>query len=179
MADKEVKTEEKGGKTSLVMVAIIVLLVLMFAVFTGGFIYTISLINKTAANTEANNKDKIVEYTLEDITIYSLTDSIKANLLKTQVDSKEHMALITINIGLNKGTTKAEKKEYESIALLIPSNEVIIRDAIISILKNKTYAEMEKPNSKEVLKEEILTTLQELFSTNVIVDVYFGEYFYQ
>lgn len=176
---KEIKTVEKNGKPSTVMIAIIVLLLLMFAVFTCGFIYTISLINKTAANAEVNNKDTLVEYTLEDITIYSLTDSIKANLLKTSVDSEEHMALLTVNIALNMGTTKEEKKAYEKMVALLYSNEVVIRDAVISILKNKTYAELEKPNSKEVVKDEILTTLQELFSTNVIVDVYFGEYYYQ
>lgn len=155
------------------IIAIIAILVVMLIGLTGGFIYMITLINKTTA-TQVEKKDEVIEYKLEDIQVFALTDSIKANLLPTSADSKEHMAMITISLGLN-----SKEKDYKNLSTMVTEKEVIIRDSIIKILRNKTYEDLNKADAQSSLRAEILSCLQELFGTNTIVDVYFGEFYKQ
>jgi flagellar basal body-associated protein FliL len=155
------------------IVAIIVILIVMLLALTVGFVYMITLINKTSAGNTQTTK-VMAEYKLEDVAVFALKDSIKANLLPTSSDSKDHMAMITISIGLN-----TKEKDYKTLSPMLTEKEVIIRDAILKILRNKTYEELNKADAQSMLRAEILNCLQELFNSNTIVDVYFGEFYKQ
>lgn len=164
------------NKSKMGMVIIVVILVLMFIVFTGGFIYTITLLNSAKAANGNPPKQEVAEYSLTDTVNIDIADSITVNLLPSSGDSKKHVAIVRLQLVLN-----AKDKDYKKLKLdsLVVANEVAIRDSIIGILRNKTYDELEKPDSSAVLKQEILGSLQEFFGTNAIVDVYLAEYNYQ
>lgn len=172
-------------KNKVGMIAIIVILIVMFSAITGAFVYTINLLNKTKAAVETTatidgkqmqDKEDVVEYTLTDVEYYSLPDSITANLLSDKADSKLHMAIVSVSIGLNQ-----KDKDYKKMKLLemITAKKVVINDTVIKILQKKTYEELKKPDSAVALGEEILGTLQELFGTNAIVEVRFDKFTYQ
>lgn len=171
------------------MIAIIAILILMFTVITVAFVYTINLLNKTKAAVETTSTlgtsttdntqetvEEVVEYSLNDVEYYSVPDSITANLLSDKADSKLHMAIVNVSIGLNK-----KDKDYKKMKLLemITAKKVVINDTVIKILQKKTYEELKKPDSAVALGEEILGVLQELFGTNAIVEVRFDKFTYQ
>lgn len=164
------------NKNKIGIIAIIVVLVLMFIVFTGGFLYTISLLNKTKAATENTQVQEVEpEYELKDVVKIPIPDSITVNLLPGK-DNKKHIAVVKVQIGLN-----SKDKEFKKLKLetLVTENITVIRDSIIGILRNKTYEELEKPDSIAMLKQEILSSLQEMFGTNAIVEVFFDEFNHQ
>lgn len=167
---------ENENKNKMGMIVIIIILVVMFAVFTGGFIYTITLLNSTKAANGDNVKKEVAEYKLEDVKNVDIAESITVNLLPSANDTKKHMAIIKLQVCLN-----SKDKDYKKLKLetLIPTNEIAMRDIVIGILRNKTYEELEKPDSTAILKQEILGSFQEFFGTNAIVDVLVAEFNYQ
>lgn len=167
---------ENENKNKMGMIVIIIILVLMFAVFTGGFIYTITLLNSAKATNGSNVKKEVAEYKLEDVKKVNIAESITVNLLPSANDTKKHMAIIKLQVCLN-----SKDKDYKKLKLetLVTENEIAMRDIVIGILRNKTYEELEKPDSTAVLKQEILGSFQEFFGTNAIVDVLVAEFNYQ
>lgn len=161
-------------KNKIGMIAIIVLLVVMFLVLGVGFVYTINLINKTKQPVVEIVQTEDQSYSAAEVDLVNLSTSIVANLLPDATDSKEHIAMVEISIGLYPGDKKDKdaKKEYEKIKPMLTEKEAIIRHYILQILKNKTYKEMKKPDCQSQLSQEILTCLQDLFKTNVIVEIY-------
>jgi len=164
------------NKSKIGMIVIVIILVLMFVVFTGGFIYTITLLNSAKAANGNVSKQEVAEYSLTDIVNINIADSITVNLLPAVNDTKKHMAIVRVQLCLN-----SKDKDYKKLKLdsLVTSNEIAIRDLIIGILRNKTYDELEKPDSTAVLKQEILDSIQEFFGTNAIVQVNLAEFNYQ
>ncbi len=164
------------NKSKLGMIVIVIILVLMFVVFTGGFIYTINLLNNAKAANGNVSKQEVAEYSLTDVININVADSITVNLLPAANDTKKHMAIVRVQLCLN-----SKDKDYKKLKLdsLVTGNEIAIRDLIIGILRNKTYDELEKPDSTAVLKQEILDSLQEFFGTNAIVQVNLAEFNYQ
>jgi flagellar basal body-associated protein FliL len=51
----------------------------------------------------------------------------------------------------------------------------IVRDAIITVLRQKTPGEINQENGMEMLKEDIINHLNEVFETEAFVNVYFEE----
>jgi len=164
------------NKSKIGMIVIVIILVLMFVVFTGGFIYTINLLNNAKAANGNVSKQEVAEYSLTDVVNINVADSITVNLLPAANDTKKHMAILRVQLCLN-----SKDKDYKKLKLdsLVTGNEIAIRDLIIGILRNKTYDELEKPDSTAVLKQEILDSLQEFFGTNAIVQVNLAEFNYQ
>ncbi len=51
----------------------------------------------------------------------------------------------------------------------------IVRDAIITVLRNKTPGEINQEDGMQELKEDIINHLNEVFETEAFVNVYFEE----
>lgn len=166
-------SKNKMGMTLIIL--LLVVLLVLFAVGFGflGFLY--KAMNKTNDATDTNI---VVQQTvpIEDITVFPLGETIITNLLKGP-DQKEHVIKISVNLGIN--TSKETSKEAENLISNLELQKTIIKDTIIDICRNKTYEEMEMTNAKTVVKDEILASLQEIFATNLIVDVYIDDFFTQ
>jgi flagellar FliL protein len=65
--------------------------------------------------------------------------------------SGDHYLRVQVALGMRKEMTEEEAKEHTAP----------MRDAILSILSNKTLAQVDKPKDREALKEEIKTKVNE------------------
>lgn len=167
--------ESGEGKNKIGVIIIIAILIVMLIVFSLAFVYMFNLLSKS------NNQTQQVSATVEEINLadetkYPIETDITCNLLPDSEDSKSHIVIVKVTLGMNK-----KSKEYKKLKLetLIPENEAVIKDAINTILMNKTYSEMRKPNAKTIIASEILETLQNLFGTNAITNVYLEKFNYQ
>lgn len=157
-------------KNKIMMIAIMVLLVVLLVTIGVGFFITLKNLNAGAASSE--EEERVVVQ--EDIKLLKLEDSIYTNLRKG-IDGKDHIIKVSLSLGID--NTK-EKQATEFIETLI-EKEVIVMDVAIGVLRNKTYEELQKSDTQEVLREEILSKLQQEFNSNLIVNVYMSDLFLQ
>jgi flagellar basal body-associated protein FliL len=68
-------------------------------------------------------------------------------------------------------------KDDGELITKIKDSEYIIRDVTLTVLRNKTIDEIRDEDSMDIIKQEILTRLQEEFKTNIIYKVYLDNYF--
>lgn len=165
---------KSGNKIGMIL--IIVLLVALLVLFAVGFAFLYKAMNKANEGGETN---VVVEQQLaiEDITNFPLGDVIVTNLLEGP-DKKEHVIKLTVSsLGIN--NSKDTSKEAGKLIPTLEAQKPIIKDTIIGICRSKTYEELNMTDARVVLKNEILVKLKEIFSTDLIVDVYIDEIFVQ
>nr|WP_317358317.1 flagellar basal body-associated FliL family protein [uncultured Tyzzerella sp.] len=163
------------GKNKMGMILIIVLLVTLLILFAVGFGFLYKAMNKTGEQTD-NNITVQQTVPIEDITPFPIGEPILTNLLEGP-DKKEHVIKVNVSLGIN--TSKDTSKEAQKLLATLELQKSAIKDIIIGVCRSKTYEEMKAPDARVVLKDEILLKLQEAFGTNLIVDVYIDELFYQ
>lgn len=160
------------GKT--MMIAIIVLLVILLATI-GGVSYvmitTLKSGDAAATGTKPITSGKVLNPA--DIYTYQLASPIAINLAVGS-DGVQHSASVEIGLGID----NTDKKNSPAFITLIQTQEVVVRDVVISVLRSKTIEEMNQPDSQEVIRQEILEKLCVEFNTDLIYDVYFGTFYY-
>ncbi len=161
---------ENKGKT--MMIVIIVLLAILIVTIFGVSIYAIKMIQATDDGSSTNTIAQAKNLDQSEIYSFSLTDPIAVNLA-VGTDGQEHSASVELGIGIDKTT-----KESTSFITLMESQEVVIRDTIISVLRNKTVEDLRQRDAQEAIGEEILEKLRAEFNTDLIYDVYFGTFYY-
>ncbi len=162
---------EKNKIMMIIIIALLVFLLVAIGVVTFTVFRFLS-VNKEAGDVQA--KATAVKLTAKEIDLVPLSSPINANLL-TGSDNVEHVIRVSITIGIN----NTEKKESPEIKALVEASQSIVNDLVLGVLKNKTYQELNRPNGRDVLKDEILQQLQIEFDSNLIVAVYFDELFLQ
>jgi len=127
-----------------------------------GFWRTILLTKKTV-----NNSRKIFKYKFKDIIglptpIYDL-GTFTVNLLG---NSGEQKLMIRVEVGLsnNMGLDEINKKL------------ILIQDSLITLLSNKYYKDIANDSGKMSLRTEINEKLNNLLSSEVIINVYFTKF---
>ncbi|WP_250278427.1 flagellar basal body-associated FliL family protein [[Clostridium] colinum] len=163
------------GKNKVGMILIIVLLVILLVLFAVGFGFLYKAMNKANQGDEANVVVQ-QELKIEDITNFPIGDPIVTNLLEGP-DKKTHVIKINVSLGIN--TSKDTAKDAEKLIPTLEAQKPVIKDTVIGICRSKTYEELNMTDARVVLKNEILLKLQEIFSTDLIVDVYVDEIFLQ
>lgn len=159
----------ENGKNKIMMIAIIVLLVILLVTVSIVSFFVIK--NFKSPDVEEVTQEEPVDK--KDIQLFTLSDAIYTNL-KVGTDRKEHVIRISASIAVD----MSDKKQSEEFYTLITANEVIVKDVIIGILREKTYEDLQD-NAREVLREEILSSLQKEFNSNLIVTVYLSDIFIQ
>jgi flagellar FliL protein len=160
MADEE-KKEKKPGKGLLI--GLIVLIVLLLGILGGGayYAYSSGMLNNLNNNTESNSKN------------------IEIKKEKNKDSSKLYEASlkdIVLNITKNNGRNALMKLAFtmksteESIADRVEENNAEIMDAVISIISTKTAEELRTLGGKEVLKEELLISINDILNENITED---------
>ncbi|NLL69644.1 MAG: flagellar basal body-associated FliL family protein [Epulopiscium sp.] len=153
-----------------------VLLIALVSV-TAALFYVSTILNRVASSNpnHGGNGYEVLngKVPLKDIKIIAIEEPITTNLL-SEDEKKQHIVRVTASIGIN-----SESKQAKKTIQQVEEQNIAIRDIIIEILKTKTFEEMARPDAHQGLKEEILKELQENFQTNVICDVYLGEFFVQ
>lgn len=105
---------------------------------------------------------------VEDIEVYSFAEKITVNLAKTPGDSKNHYALFSVSLSMNK-----TNKDYSTKSELISTSETIIKE-IISEEFGKYTVDTVLEN-KEEIKEAIIEQLAKYFDSDFIVNISFGD----
>lgn len=160
------------GKT--MMIAIIVLLVILLATICGVsyvMITTLKSNDATTAGSKPITSGKVLDPA--EIYTYQLASPIAINLAVGS-DGVQHSASVEIGIGID----NTDKKNSANFITLIQTQEVVVRDVVISVLRSKTIDEMNQPDSQEVIRQEILEKLCVEFNSDLIYDVYFGTFYY-
>jgi len=76
-------------------------------------------------------------------------------------------------------TTIVLELESDKVGEEIKSRMSLLTDRAISILSDKMLDNMRQPASKEELKQELLSNLNQLFESPRIKGIYFDEFLYQ
>ncbi len=162
---------ENKGKAMMIII-IVLLSVLIISIFGVSF-YALKMLNGNNSNETTVDMNTGRVLTPAEITTYDLASPISVNLA-TGTDGVRHSMSVEVGIGID----NTDKKESPSFLTLIQSQEVVVRDVIISVLRTKTVEEMQQIDSQEAIKQEILDKLRAEFSTNLIYSVYFGTFYY-
>ena len=157
-------------KNKKFMVLIIVLLVVLLAIVVG-----VSVMAYKMVNSGGSDKQVVIENHGEvDIMKSVLVDlgtPMVINLLP-DIDGTPRAVNITASVAVN-----TANKDDAALVTKIQGSEVIVRDAINYVVCDKTVEQIAGRAAQDLLKEEIITMLQDVFRTNIIYDIYIEVYF--
>jgi len=105
------------------------------------------------------------EIAVSDITTYDIPDQLQINLKKS--DEVEHFALLNVSLSINKNHENTV--EYEP---LIAEYDNSIKEIVTEEFQKYTIEEV--TNNKKSIKEQVLTRIQDLFKSDFIINVSFG-----
>lgn len=108
---------------------------------------------------------------IEDIEVYDIADSMTINLKKDD-SGKDHFAVLTISLSINKKSDDY-KKYYENLS----AQEGLIKTTINSVVSEYTLADIQA--DQQAVRKDILKELQKMFSSDFIVGVGFSSSTYQ
>ena len=119
---------------------------------------------------ELESKTPVDELSVDDKEPYSFDGQLTVNLAKDANDSKQHYAVFSLSITLNKTASDYEKKKE-----MIPSYDAFIREKVTEAFSKCTYSSFTSDSSvKEKMRQDIADQLNELLDTKCVVDVSFG-----
>ncbi len=163
----------KTGNNKTMMIVIIALLVLLLAA-----IATVSFLFLNAMGTQKPAEGPVFPQTTtlkpEQIDIIPLEGVINTNLA-TDEDGMEHL----IRVGIQLGVNNTQKEESTKFIDLLKAKEVIIRNTALSVIRSKTYSQMNRPDGPSTLRDDLLSELQDIFQNNLLVDIYVDDFIVQ
>lgn len=160
-----------------ILTIIIMAVTLINTILLGLLIFTIV----PSANKTAKLMDKvasIVDLELEspenasaqvavsDITIYDLPDKLTINLKKGE-DGKDHYAIMNASISMN-----SKHEDFETLNPKVTEYSNAIEEIVQEEFAKYTRDEVEA--NKNVIKEQIISRIQDLFQSDFIISVSFG-----
>ncbi|MDJ0808655.1 MAG: flagellar basal body-associated FliL family protein [Desulfobacterales bacterium] len=162
MADKERNTNK------IILIAVIAVAVLFVGAVGGGFYM---MWNKLAdldalVRPEEEEVDEETDDGLSTIGAMFPLDTFIVNLAD---EERKRYLRVTMQI---------ELKEGEPVEIL-EQRLVQVRDIILMILPTKRFQEIRSVNGKTVLRQEIMTRLNDLLKKEVINNIYFTEFVVQ
>lgn len=155
----------------------VLMIILVFAIVpamnnTNNLVTTIC----TAIELELKNTNGSVtidDIPISDVAVYNVSEQIMANL-KNGADGKPHYMMFNVTISMNKAD---EDYETYGTAEAMLEKEGLIKSRILKIVTEYTKEEAQVGIS--TLENEVLTSLQELYASDFIIDVAFSDYVFQ
>lgn len=102
---------------------------------------------------------------VSDITIQNIEDTLTINLKSTNKES--HYAILSVSLSLN-----TKHADYETLQPKIVENDNTIKEIVTEEFGKYTKEEVNDNKSK--IKEQVLTRIQDLFQSDFIINVSFG-----
>lgn len=148
-------------------VFVIIALVVLALFAATGTIVALNLANntKTGQEIEENSENK-------NIKIVALDEAITANL----VGDERNRSMVRISVGFG---VDSKDKTYKDFSSKFTEKQLVVRNEVISILRAQTYEMMTRNDAQDKLAEEIKTRVNDILDTQIIKEVYFGEFFVQ
>ncbi len=162
---------------ALLIVNIVLTAIMMFSV-TSASNKTAALVDNiaTAMNLELtiqSSEEDSTENTvaMQDIEVYNISDSMTIPL-KTGDDGQSHYCLVSVSLSIN-----TKDKDYKTYGSDLSAQETLIMDRINSIIGQYTMEEAKA--NENVIKQQILNSIQTMFDSQFIFDVAFSSIMYQ
>ncbi len=160
-----------------ILTIIIMAVTLINTVLLGVLIFTIvpsanrttKLVDKVASIIDLeleSPENKNAQVAVSDIMIYDLPDKLTINL-KNDEDGKDHYAMLNVSISMN-----SKHEDYETLNPKVTEYSNAIEEIVQEEFAKYTRAEVEA--KKNVIKEQIIIRIQELFQSDFIISVSFG-----
>lgn len=158
-----------GDKNKKLIFSILGLIVILLISIIIASIFLISTFrNGTDTNIDEDGQS-LNSVSISDIQLISLSSAVNTNLLPGE-DGRNRVISFNVSIGVNNTTSQSE-----NIISLISSSEPVVRDIILSVLREKTYDELNQVGAVDLLKEELIINLQNEFQTYLIVQLYLSD----
>lgn len=133
---------------------------------------TNKLIGKVASNLDLeiestvalDDKEKVP---LKDIEIYPL-EELTINLKKSEGDTKNHYAQLTVSLSMNK-----KHKDYKKLSSDMKKYESYMTEIITDEFSKSTASNVME--DKEIIKERVLSRLEDKFDSDFIVNMSIGK----
>ena len=108
---------------------------------------------------------------IEDLEVYNIEDKMTNNLKKGE-DGKDHFAIVTVALSINK-----EHEDYKKLQPQLAEKQNLIKAEINNVVSKYTMEEIK--NNQNAVQEELLKNLQKMFASDFIVAVGFPDAQYQ
>ena len=134
---------------------------------------TIKLINKVAQiiDLELESPENSIEnLSVSDIETYLIDERLACRLKDS--DGKEHYAVLYLSLSLNK-----THNDYEELKPYLEQYENNIKEIVTDEFAKFTIDEAME--MKDKLKDQVLVRIQELFKSDFIINISFGNIMYQ
>ncbi|MDP4143285.1 MAG: flagellar basal body-associated FliL family protein [Bacillota bacterium] len=158
MSEKK-KEKKEGKKGGLIVIILLALMIVMFASFLFYFFF---IYKGKASGTSGNIKEVTTVAALEEQT--SSLDETIVNLSDTDA---QRFLKVTVSVGYSSSNSKL-KDEIEK------EKKAIIRDAIISILRDKKAADFTDKGVQDI-KRQIIDRVNPTLKNGKITSVYFSD----
>ncbi len=161
---------------SLSIVNLIFMVIIVFAIVptmnnTNEFIKKIS----TAVDLELENsyatKEDISNISVDKLDVYDISKQLVFNL-KKGADGRDCVIVLNVSLLMNK-----EHKDYATYSATLAEKESLFTSTIIRILSSYTMDEVRA--NTDLIREEILQAIQDMYQSDFIIDVNFSDIKYQ
>jgi flagellar basal body-associated protein FliL len=166
-ANTDVKGKAPKDKSKGMMIIIIAMLAIIIAAIVGGVVLLLTQLNNEPTETVVIMYEPAA-ITEMDIRVVPISRPIATNLLQGPGGAR-HNVRLEVALGIN----DLDEEEADEMEDMIRAREDAILDRINSILRRTTRDDIEREGGSDMLAEEILMSLQDMFDTNMIVRVYF------
>lgn len=160
---------------ALLVVNIILTAIMMFSV-TSASRKTAALVDNisTALNLELTAKteagEEVINVSIADTETYNIPESMTIRM-KTGEDGEEHYCVLSIGFSIN-----TKDKAYKTYGSDLTAQETLIKDKINTVFGQYTIDEAR--GNEDLIKKEILKSVQDLFESEFIFDVSFSSIIY-
>lgn len=168
MAEKKAEETKSGGnKKKLIIIIAAVVLVLLIAGGVGGFLF---LKNKKAAEeAEKDPGDGVPVPTISQSAEIGPMVDITEFIVNIISDDNSHYVKAALTLELDSELAKEEANKR------MPQ----IRDAILLLVGNKTYEELQDLQGKRQLKAELLSKINSFLQSGKVKSIYFTDFVVQ
>lgn len=108
----------------------------------------------------------------ENLVLMDLSEPITVNIVDAA--NKSHVARVVLALEVD-----SKNKGYKAFIKTFGEKEIVVRDAVIALLRDQPYEMMSQVDAQEKLAEAIVIKVNELLGTTVVQNVYFGDFFVQ
>lgn len=122
------------------------------------------------ATTQETQEEEVKKENLE---LVPLGEPINANLEVT-ANGIPHIVRLTVTFEIDN-----KAKDYKDCVEQFAIKKEVIRHNIIEVIREQTYENMMKKDAQQILGQQIAERINTVLDTEIIQNVYFGEFFIQ
>lgn len=126
------------------------------------------LIDLDLENKELEENEGVVP--IDKIVVHDIADEMTITL-KTGSDNKTHYVIVKVSILMN-----SAHEDYVTYSTVLPTQESLIKSKVIEIISKYTLEQAQ--GFSDVVKDDILKALQEMYKSEFIIDVNFREFIF-